>query len=202
MDTVHPRRRQHAGHGALETRRQADVAVMERDREEEEAFPDRQGTRAGAGRHHLQRAIRRGDRHVGSVEPQRRAGVEVEIDVVDQVEAPQPGKLVRQDVPKIDAVIHQENGDRVTAPGRQRQPLREADAAPLHRAGQRRDDRGFERLHHRQRACAEDDVADAALGLALGPCPKRPAPLGQQDAGNSGAHQGRGEQRAELGHLA
>lgn len=166
---------------------------MKRDREEEEALPDRQGARAGAGRHHLQRAVGRGDRHVGSVEPQRRAGIEVEIDVVDQVEAPQPGNLVRQDVPKIDAVIHQQDGDRVTAPGRERQPLRQADAAPLHEAGQRRDDRGLERLHHRQRACAEDDVADAAFGLALGPRAKRPAPLGQQDAKDSGAHQGRGE---------
>lgn len=200
VDAVHAGRREHAGQGALEPRRQADVAVMEQNGQEEEALPGLERPRAGAGGQDLQRAVGRGDRHVGGVKAKRGAGVEVEIDVMDQVKAPEDGDFVRQDMPEIDAVIHHQKGDRVATPGRQGQPLRQADAPTLDGAGQRRDERRLEPLHHRQRAGAEDDIADAAFGLGLRRRAKPPAPLGQHDPNRGDTHQGRREQGAELGH--
>lgn len=121
---------------------------------------------------------------------------------MDQVEAPEDGQLVGQDVPEINAVIHHQERDRVAAPGWKRQPLRHADAAPLHEAGERGHEWGLEHLHHGERAGTEDDVADAALRLGLGRGAQTPAPLGQQDPDGGGTHEGRGEQGAEFGHVA
>ena len=136
------------------------------------------------------------------METQRGAGVEVEIDVMNQVKAPKDREFVRQDVPEIDAVIHHQERNDVTAPGRQRQPLRKADAAPFDEAGERGDDRRLEQLHRAERTGAENDVADAALRFGLGRLTQTPAPLGQQDRDCGGTHEGRGEQGAEFGHVA
>lgn len=62
--------------------------MVEQHRQEEEALPELERPRAGAGGENLQRAVGRRDRHVGGVEAERGGAVEVEIDVVDQVEAP------------------------------------------------------------------------------------------------------------------
>lgn len=168
VDAVHAGSGEHAGERALELEWQADVAVMEQDGEEEEALPRVECPRAGTGGQDLKRAVRRRERHVGGVKAEGGAGVEVEVDVMDQMEAPEDGHFVRQHVPEIDAVIHHHEGHRVASPGRQGQPLRQADASPLDEAGQRGDERRLDQLDNRQGTGAEDDVADATLRLPLG----------------------------------
>ena len=175
---------------------------MEQHRQEEEALPQPERPLAGAGGDDLQRAVGRRDRHVGGVETQRGRAVEVEIDVVDQMQAPQQRHFMGQHVPEIDSVIEHQERHRVAPPGRERKPLRQADAPPFHHAGERLHQRRLDELHHRQRAGAEHDVAQAALRLVLGRFTQPPSPFGQHDPERRGGHQGRGEQGTQLGHPA
>ena len=96
---------------------------MEEDGEEEEGLPEFEGAGAGAGGDDLEGAVGGGDGHVDGVETQRGAGVQVEVDVVDLVEAPEEREFVGQDVPEIDAVIEHEDGGGVAGPGGQREAL-------------------------------------------------------------------------------
>jgi len=200
VDAVHARGGQHAGQDALEPERQAGVAVVEQDGQKEEPLPELERARARAGGEHLERAVGRRDRHVGSVEAERGRAVEIEVDVVDQVEPPQERHFVGQDVPEIDAVIHQQEGGGVTDPGRRRQPLREAETPPLDETGERLDQRRFDELYDGQRAGAEDDVADGALRLCLGRLAQAPLPLGGHDAEDRRRHQGGGQHSSQSGH--
>src|SRR5207248_1273385 len=75
-------------------------------------LPDREGERGHADHEHLRRAPGDRDDELRAVEAERRRGVEVAIDVVDQVEAPEPGDAMGEHVPDVERVVHEHEGER------------------------------------------------------------------------------------------
>ena len=200
VDAVHAGRCQHASEDALEPERQADIAVMKQHRQKEATLPEFERPRTGTGGQHLQDAIRGRDRHVGGVEAERGGAIKVEVDVVDQVKAPQDRQFMGQDVPEIHAVIQHQDGHGVAGPGREWQPLREANAPPLDHARQRLDQRRLDQINHGQRPGPKNDVAQSSLRFGLGRRAQTPAAFGQHDA-DRGRHHDRRED-PHLGHSA
>src|SRR5207245_2098597 len=83
----------------------------EEGRDEERRLPDREGERGHADHEHLRRAPGDRDDEFRAVEAERRRGVEVAVDVVDQVEAPEPGDAVGEHVPEVERVVHEGEGE-------------------------------------------------------------------------------------------
>ena len=94
---------------------------MKEDRHQQASLPDRQGQWRRADHNHLRNAPRRGQRQLTEVEAHGGRRIEVQIDVVHGVEAPQRRNAVGEDVPHIERVVHEQHRGRHFQPYRQPQ---------------------------------------------------------------------------------
>lgn len=83
MNTVHPRRDDHAHEHALHRKRQTHVRVVEQDRGEEDRLPQPQRPRIDSDDDHLHGSNRNREQQLAEVKAQRGRGLEVAIGVMD-----------------------------------------------------------------------------------------------------------------------
>lgn len=154
--------------------------MVKQDGQEEPTLPDPQCSRTGSDQPHLEEAVWDRNRHVGGVEAQRRTAIKVEIDVMDQVEAPKKGRPVRRHVPEVHSVVHQQESQHVPAPSRQRQLLDEPAPAALRPFGERLRQRRLQQPDRRHARRPERQVARDAPDRRLRRRAQGPAAFGEE----------------------
>ena len=159
MRRVHARRRHDPRQPPLQRVTQRRVRMVEEHRGNREALPRRQHRGRDADDHHLRRAPRNRGGDLTGVEPEPGRGVEVQIDVVDEMKTPQPRHPVHQDVPQIQRVVEQRQRDQPAEPGRAGDHLRQSPAPARDRPRQWHHHRRLEQVHRRRRGTRNRQVA-------------------------------------------
>src|SRR5438046_4824347 len=120
------------------------------------------------------------------------------------MEAPEPGDAVGEDVPDIERVVHEDDGERHLERAGEGSPLEEPPPLRGHEPRERADRRPLGERDGRRAERDYREVARQALPLRLDRTPERLAPLEPEEDGEGAGHHGAGEperQRA-AGHDA
>jgi len=128
------------------------------------------------------------------MEAQRRRCREIAIDMVDEMEAPEPADAMREHVPEVERVVHEDHGERRFEPGRQRKLLQDAPAAALDDRRQGRDAGPLGQLHGDGGERGDAEIARIVAAPALDRAPQRIAPL-QRDERRGTGHDQDGAER-------
>src|SRR5712692_472641 len=107
MNAVHARRHDEANEPSLGPDRKTRVGVVEEDRGEENGLPHPHFIRAHTDDDDLRYAIEDRQREFTKMKPQRCRRVEIEVDVVRKVEAPEEWHLMVRAVPPPQRVVHE-----------------------------------------------------------------------------------------------
>src|SRR4051794_22254637 len=110
MDAVQPRRYDQPRQRRFDAAGQPQVGMMEDDRREQQPLPQVQRLRPYPDQPDLRGAPWRRQTQFAEMEPHGGGGVEIEVDVMYLVEAPEPADAMRQDVPQVQRVIEQHDG--------------------------------------------------------------------------------------------
>jgi hypothetical protein len=137
MDAVHARRDDDAHEDALHRHRQAHVCVMKKDRYEEDGLPEPQGLRIDADEEHLRGAHRNRQCQLAEIETQSRRRIQIAIDVMDEMKAPEKRDAMAGPMPPPERVIHQHDGEGDFQPARETRHLQQADVLPHDPRGER-----------------------------------------------------------------
>src|SRR5581483_1257787 len=111
MDAVHARRHDDAHQPAFQANRQFDVGVMKEDRHEQHELPEPERACRYAEEQDLQRAIEDRERMLAKMEAQSGRAVEIAVDVMHDVEAPQKSDAMAEKVPDPERVVEQQNAE-------------------------------------------------------------------------------------------
>src|SRR6516162_9749864 len=96
MNAVHARRDDHPDERALEPHRESQVRVMEKDRDEEQELPGQIPAGMNAEHDDLSGAIGDREHQLARMEAQGRRGVQVVVNVMDEMKPPEPRDPVSQ----------------------------------------------------------------------------------------------------------
>src|SRR6266850_7970809 len=107
MDAVHARRHEHFIQEPLEADRQPQIAVMEKRVRLKNQLVNGEGPAGESNDAHLHDAKNGRHRHFAKVKPETGGGVEIRIDVVDVVKAPEKRDPVIDDMPVIKSEVHE-----------------------------------------------------------------------------------------------
>src|SRR5205823_2955976 len=102
VDPVHPGSDENKNDPALDRYRQSNVAVLKQSIELKGGFVDNKHPQLASDHDHLQCTKRRGKGNLEKVKPDRSADVEVRIDVVNVMEAPQERPAMIRAVPVVE----------------------------------------------------------------------------------------------------
>src|SRR6516165_437392 len=111
MDAVHPRRHDNGVQEMLGVGRQLEVAVMKDDREHEQLLPEAQRAVIDAKQGHLQRPEPGSHRELAKMKSDTGRRIEIEIDVMNGVEAPEERRAMVDPVPEIERVVEQQEAE-------------------------------------------------------------------------------------------
>src|SRR5678809_1591290 len=98
---VKARRHDDASHEPLDANRQFDIRVMKQDREEEDVLPAPQCVGWNADCRNLHRPPWNRECELAGMKPECGRSIEIAIDVMNEVEPPQPRYTVREHVPHV-----------------------------------------------------------------------------------------------------
>ncbi len=114
------------------------------------------------------------------MKPQAGGGVEIQIDVMHRVEAPQQRRVMVHAVPEIQRVVEQQETEHDAHGARHRQQPQQSKPAALSQPLHRRHDRKLARRRRRAGEQADRQVPADALRPRLRLPPQRPPPLGDE----------------------
>src|SRR5262245_14492751 len=159
MNTMHARGDNHRDERALEPHRESQVRVMEENRDEEQDLKEQ--VPGGVNPEHDDLSGTKGDREdqLSRMEAQGRRGVQVAVDVVDEVKAPEPWHAVSQPMPVPERVVEEQDTGRDDERGRQLGKTEQTDAVLLGPFEERRQERRLEQAHHRKPKNGQHRVA-------------------------------------------
>lgn len=193
MDAVHARRDEEGQQTALPPRGQAHIGMMEEDAGDEPGLPEEVSGRREADEQDLRRAPGNGREQFAEVEAERGGGVEIEIDVMDKVESPEERHAMREDVPEVHGVVHQdERGDDFES-ARKRAKANQPDAAAFGKAREANRDGAFGELHGDGAHGGHGEIPDFAGDTRLDRAAQRTAALDPVDGDEAGGEQNRGD---------
>ena len=123
------------------------------------------------------------------MEPESGGRIQIEIHVVNEVEAPEPRYTVHHDVPKIQRVVEQKDGHYPAQPRRPADRVRESPPTPGDCPRKGHDDGRLQQLHGHGGDAGEGQVPRRVCGLGFH-IRARPVPaLHYEHHGRSGQHQ-------------
>ena len=117
------------------------------------------------------------ERELAGVEAECGGSVEITIDMMNEMEPPQPRDPMREHVPHVQGVV--EEDDRQNEMQRRWQPthVQQSVATPLDHLGQRLDDGPLEQIDRRCSGAREYDIARHVTPLCFADMPQRTTPL-------------------------
>jgi len=122
------------------------------------------------------------------MEPECGRRVQVAIDMMNQMEPPQPGDTVHEHVPHVHRVV--EEDDRQNEMQRRRQPtdIQQPVTTPLDRVRERLDDGSLEQIDCRRGGAREHDIARHVTPFCFADTPQRTPPFERGERQERGAH--------------
>jgi GGDEF domain-containing protein len=160
MNPVHARRHDQPHEETLDAKRKPRVAVMEQDRREEDRLTQPERLRIDADDDHLRRADRNRKRQLAEVKAQSRRGVEIAIDVMDEMESPDERHAVTRPMPPPQRVVEQDDRQQPFEPAGPLHQLQKSDAIPHDPSRNRLQKRRLHERHEGKRDAAGREVAD------------------------------------------
>src|ERR1700730_282921 len=112
MDAVHAWRHEDFVQEPLEADWQPQIAVMEKRVCLEDQFVNGKGPAGESDDTHLHHAKNGRHRHFAKVKPETGGGIEIRIDVVDVVKAPEKRDTMIDDMPVVKSEVHQKEAER------------------------------------------------------------------------------------------
>src|SRR5919198_1671369 len=128
VDAVHPRCRNRRDESFFDGGGQFQVAVVEDDRKDEQLLPEAQRFAVDAEPQDLERAKTGRKRKLAEMKTNSRGAVEIEIEMMHSVEAPQERHAMVQAVPDVERVVKQQEPEDEAERARQRKPTQESEA--------------------------------------------------------------------------
>jgi hypothetical protein len=160
--------------------------MVEEHGEEEGGLPSSQRFGGNADEDDLRDPPGHGGDHLAGMEAHGRRGVQVEVGVVDGVEAPQRCPAMEQDVPHPQRVVEQEEGERALQRARQAQARDEPPPPALHERGHAPRQRAVRDLHGGGGRGREREVAAPVTSLRLDASPQRTSLLAEGEKTEDG----------------
>src|SRR5712692_8716376 len=111
VDAVHARRHKHFVQQSLEADRQPQITVMEERIRLEDQFVNGICPAGEPDEAHLHDAKSDGHRHFAKVKPEAGGNIEVGVDMVDVVKAPEERETVIDDMPVVKGKVHEEKAE-------------------------------------------------------------------------------------------
>jgi hypothetical protein len=108
MNAVHSRSNDEADESILQGYWQLDVRVVEQDRKQQEALPAEQHLRINADQHNLRDSVRYRKRDLPEMETQSGRRIQIQINVMYGMKAPEQRHAMMQYVLEIESVIKQQ----------------------------------------------------------------------------------------------
>ena len=106
-----------------------------------------------------------------------RRRVQVEVDMMNRVESPEHRHAVRQDVPQVQRVVHEDNGGAHLEPEREPEPFHQPAPAPLDHRGGTHHDRCLRQIDGDRADGGNRQIAAGAPQPGLHRSPQRPSAL-------------------------
>ena len=131
VDAVHPRRDDDGVQSLLHLDRQFQVAVVEDDGHEEHLLPQAQRFAIDAEQQHLERAETGCHRQLAEMKPHTGRRIEIEIDVMHRVEAPEEWRVMIQPVPEVQRVVEEQESKGDPQRARHRNLPQQSQPSPL-----------------------------------------------------------------------
>ena len=177
VDAVQTRRHDEAGEKSLNADRQFDVGVMNQYREEDDVLPDEECVGWDADYRNLHRAPWDRERELAGMEAECGRRVEIAIDMMNQVEPPQPGDPVREHVPHVEGVVEEDDRQNEMKRRWKATHIQQSESSALDHPGQRLDDRSFEEIDRRRGGAPEYDIARHVTPFRFAGTPQRTTPF-------------------------
>ena len=174
---MHPGSDEHQHDPALDRYRQSNVAVLKQSIELKGGFVDNKHPQLASDHDHLQRTKRRGKRNLEKVKPDRSADVEVRIDVVNVMEAPQERPGMIRAVPVIERKIEKQERRDALKRYRHLHYPRQSPSILGHRLKQPGSDRADDHKRSSNRERRDDRIDDDAATERLFLSAQRKRPL-------------------------
>src|SRR5262244_3522287 len=108
MNAMHTRRNNKVDEPVFDSFWQSHVRVVKQDGKQQESLPAEQYFRVNTDQQNLRDSIRYGECDLSEVEPEGGRSIQIEINVVDGMKAPEQGRAVMQDMLEIQGVIKQQ----------------------------------------------------------------------------------------------
>ncbi len=134
----------------VEAERQPHVGVVEEDRSEEDRLPQPKGLGIDADENHLGRAYRDRQRQLAEMKTQRSQGVEVAVDVMNEMESPEKRYAMVRPMPPPERVVEQKDRGQRFEPARPLDELEETDSATHDPVGNRLQEWRLQERHEGQ----------------------------------------------------
>src|SRR5262245_5634004 len=135
VNAVKTRRHDEAGEKPLNVDRQFDVGVMKQNREEDDVLPDVERVGWDADYRNLHRAPWDRERELAGMETECGRRVEIAIDMMNQVEPPQPGDAVCEHVPHVEGVVEEDDRQNEMKRRWKATHIQQSESTPLDRLG-------------------------------------------------------------------
>src|SRR4051794_20312180 len=137
MYAVHARRDDDAVQLALDFKWQTHVRVVKYYREKREGLPNGEREWRDPNHHDLPGAPAGRQAKLAGVKAQRGRSIQIKINVMCDVETPQERQAMREHVPQVQGVVHQDNSCRHFQPLRKVDALDETPIAPFYKGCER-----------------------------------------------------------------
>jgi len=111
------------------------------------------------------------------MKPERGRRIQIAIDMMNQVEPPQPGDAVRQHVPHVQAVVEEDDRQHEMQPRRQTTRIQQPGTTPLDYVCEWLDDGAFEQIDGRRGGAREHDIARYMAPFRLADTAQRTTPF-------------------------
>ena len=160
VDAMHARGDDESDEESLESQWQSRVRVVKQDRDDQERMIDPDRDRRRSDDDHLQDPPSDREGVLSKVEPKRRGGVHVAVDVVHEMEPPKEWNQMVDPVPVPQRVVQEQDSHSYFDGGGQIHEIQQPDPVPFRPADERHEDWGLKESDDGEAECSGREVAE------------------------------------------